>query len=455
MTRFRILAAFILLLVPLNVLAEGPIVAVFDTDDQGSGLDRTLLTRLTDYLATRLTEGGYRIIPRSQVKERLLHAKKETYKECYDQGCQIELGRELAAQKTLATTILKIGGACQLTSVLYDLKKSTTELAASAEAPCDEKSLLEAVKQIAAKLSKPLSEGEISSEAAKETLQVMARLEKLKKEQKKLEADAQAAEDKRKEEEQKQKELAAKAEEAKKEAELAKKEAEQAKKEAAAARAEAEASKTFWARFTDSLRFEIEVHGSFWGNEFVGTEGGYYDSATEMDHNEILLYPGTQTNPDDPDAFIKGHKDEGQMGVGGRLGLRMMKYHTVFVIVDYLWQDWVGDTRNGQLEDWYVEFGVLRVAGGYRFSYPVLSWLEPYAELAIGAHIYLPVESDRHVGDPVELEPQDESPLAVMLGAGVRFSFLEHFFVSLGYLYDLPIGELTTSSFLAGAGAIF
>ena len=448
MFRFRTLAAAILLLVSQNVLAEGPIVAVFDTDDQGSGLDRTLLTRLTDYLATRLTEGGYRIIPRSQVKQRLLEAKKESYKECYDQGCQIELGRELAAQKTLATTILKIGGSCQLTSVLYDLKKSTTELAASAEAPCDEKELLGAVKQIAAKLSKPLSEGEISSEAAKETLQVMARLEQLKKEKKKLEEEAQAAEDKRKVEERKQKELAAKAEQAKQEAE-------QAKKEAAAARAEAEASKTFWARFTDSLRFEIEVHGALWGNEFVGTEGGYYDSAAEVDHNEILLYPGTQTNPDDPDAFIRGHKDKGQMGVGGRLGLRMMKYHTIFVIVDYIWQDWVGDTRNGQLADWYVEFGVLRVAGGYRFSYPVLSWLEPYAELAIGAHIYFPAEYDRHVGDPVELEPQDESPLAVMLGAGVRFSFLDHFFVIMGYLYDLPIGDLTTSSFLAGAGAYF
>ena len=83
----RTITVVVLLLLPMNVLAEGPIVAVFDMDDQDSGLDRTLQIRLTEYLA---------------------------------------------AQKTLATTILKIGGACQVTSVLYDLKKATTELAASA-----------------------------------------------------------------------------------------------------------------------------------------------------------------------------------------------------------------------------------------------------------------------------------------------------------------------------------
>lgn len=459
MIPIRPTVAAILLLLPLNVLAEGPIVAVFDMDDQGSGLDRTLQTRLTDYLATRLTEGGYRIIPRSQVKERLLQTKKESYKECYDQGCQIELGRELAAQKTLATTILKIGDDCQVTSVMYDLKKSTTELAASAESSCEEKALLWAVREVAAKLAKPLSDGEISAEAAKETLQVMARLEQLKQEQQKLEAEAQAAQDRRKQEEQTQKELAEKSKQAKKEAERAKKEAEQAKREAAAARAEAQASKTFWDRFTDSLRFEIEVRGCLWGNEFVGEEGGYYDSSAQIDHNYILLYRGTETNPDTPDAYIKGRKVRGQLGLGGRLGLRMREYHTVFVIVDYLWQDWVGDTRSGQLADWSLEFGVIRVVGGYRFSYPVLSWLEPYAELAIGAHIYLPVTAERSSGvepqSPVELEPLDESPLAFMLGAGVRFSFMDHLYLSVGYLWDLPIGELTTSSFLAAAGAYF
>ncbi|RLB55292.1 MAG: hypothetical protein DRI34_10785 [Deltaproteobacteria bacterium] len=442
--------------------AEGPIVAVFDMEDQGSGLEHTVLVRLTDYLATRLTEGGYRVIPRSQVKERLLEAKKESYKKCYDQGCQIELGRELAAQKSLATTILKIGGECQLTSVLYDLKKSTTELAASAEAPCEEKALLEALKKVAAKLAKPLSEGEISAEAARETLQVMTRLEQLKKEKRKLEAEARAAEEKRREEEKKQQELAARAEQARREAERAQQEAERARQEAERARREAEAtrsetaaSRAFWARFKDSLRFEMEIRGDFWGNEFVGEEGGYFDSSAEIDHNETLLYRGSQDNPDVPDAYINGRKLTGQIGVGGRLGLRMMKYHTVFLIVDYLWQDWAGDTRDGQLLDWSLSFGVIRVGGGYRFSYPLLGWLEPYIEAAMGADIYLPTTAARRHGDEVTLEPLDESPLAVMLGAGVRFSFLDHLYASIGYLWDLPIGKLTCSSWLLAAGAYF
>ena len=60
--------------------------------------------------------------------------KKETYKSCYDQSCQIEMGRELAAEKTLATWVLKVGETCQVTATLYDLKKGTTELAAIHEA---------------------------------------------------------------------------------------------------------------------------------------------------------------------------------------------------------------------------------------------------------------------------------------------------------------------------------
>lgn len=373
------------------------------------------------------------------------------------------MGRELSAQKTLATTILKIGDSCQVTSVLYDLKKATTELAASAEASCEEKALLGAVRDVAERLSRPLSEGAISTKTAKETLQVLARLDQLKKEKQKLEAEAKAAEEKRRTEEKKQKNLAAQVEQAKKdakqavlEAEEAKRAAEQAKREADTARAEAKDSKTYWEPFFDSIKFEIELRGCLWGNEFVGSEGGYWDSSAGIDHNDILLYRGSQSDPNLDDASIGGHKNTRQVGLGGRLGLRMMTHHTVFVIVDHLWQEWIGDTFGGQLLDESFQLAVLRVAGGYRFSYPVLSWLEPYAEAAFGGHIYLPTTEDRRNNQSaVELKPLDESPLSVMLGAGLRFSFLEYLYMSMGYLWDLPIGELTSSSWVLSAGATF
>jgi len=146
---------------------ERPIVAVFDMEDRGSGLDKEVLANLTDYLASLLAEGGYQVIPRDQIRERLTGEQKESYKACYDQACQIELGRELAAQKVLATQILKIGKTCQVTSNLYDLKRTATELAANASADCDVDSLLGAVRTVAAKLSGQLT-GKIYEETRRE-----------------------------------------------------------------------------------------------------------------------------------------------------------------------------------------------------------------------------------------------------------------------------------------------
>ena len=146
-----LLSAFL----PVGRAQERPIVAVFDMQDRGSGLDPEALKNLTAFLSARLTEGGFQVIPQDQIRKRLTEQKKESYT-CYDRSCQIELGKELAAQKTLSTQILKIGKTCQVTATLYDLKKSAAERAATAGGPCKEDLLLKVVAEIAAKLCKPL-----------------------------------------------------------------------------------------------------------------------------------------------------------------------------------------------------------------------------------------------------------------------------------------------------------
>jgi hypothetical protein len=154
------LAGSILLIAPPSPAGEqGPIVAMFDLQDKGGKLAEPLRSNLIDLLAARLAQAGYQVVPRDQIRERLREAQKDSYKPCYDQSCQIDLGRELAAQKTLATAVLPIADTCQFTAVLYDLQRATTDLAAMAEARCaDEASLLAAVQQLAAQLEKPLLE---------------------------------------------------------------------------------------------------------------------------------------------------------------------------------------------------------------------------------------------------------------------------------------------------------
>ena len=156
----------VMLFAPASLKAQGPIVAVFEMEDKGSGLTPAVLGNLTDYLGVLLTKGGYRVMPRTEIRDRLKAQKKDTYKSCYDQSCQIELGRELAAEKTLATWVLKIGKTCQVTATLYDLKKGTTELAAAHEAACQEEKLILAVKAISDDLCKGLGTRSASTEEA-------------------------------------------------------------------------------------------------------------------------------------------------------------------------------------------------------------------------------------------------------------------------------------------------
>jgi hypothetical protein len=129
------------------------IVAVFDVQDPSGQLGERGVDQLTEYLATQLAAAGLRVVPRAQLRARLLEEKKSSYRQCVDESCQIELGKAVAAQKTVATKILRAGGQCAVTAMLYDLKSEATERAASVDTSCAEGSLLAAMRELARKLT--------------------------------------------------------------------------------------------------------------------------------------------------------------------------------------------------------------------------------------------------------------------------------------------------------------
>jgi hypothetical protein len=54
-----------------------PIIAVFNVETKGVVLGAGVVENLSDYVATRLTESGrYQVVPRDQLKERLVEQKK-------------------------------------------------------------------------------------------------------------------------------------------------------------------------------------------------------------------------------------------------------------------------------------------------------------------------------------------------------------------------------------------
>ena len=132
---------------------ERPIVAVFRIQDKGADLNAGRLDSLSDYLAAAVAEGGvFRVVPPADIRRLLTEKKKESYKRCYDRTCQIELGRELSANKSLSASILRFGKSCTVMVSLYDLKTQTTDVSAKAKGSCAEGGLTDSIDSATARI---------------------------------------------------------------------------------------------------------------------------------------------------------------------------------------------------------------------------------------------------------------------------------------------------------------
>jgi hypothetical protein len=308
----------------------GPIVAVFDIDDRTKALEESAAKDLGDYLAVLLTQGGWQVVPRDQLRARLKEAQGESYKACYDQSCQVELGRELAAQKTLSTQIFKLGNQCRVTATLYDLKRAATEKAESAKSECDPEKLGLALEEIAGKITRKLDQAD---------------LEKARQDQEtKLAADRKAVEDE-----------AARQQSLEEEAAKVKAQEDQAARQKAAD-AEA-ASKT--AREDEAAKpaapEEMEAKNDGWHTAILGVNLGVLTSGLGGDSGIALDKQGFKAYlTNDPGLFLDLGCD-----------FPLLRYFSLGLAVDFLHADTVqdlysGGSRKGALD--YMAFA-LRVKG--------------------------------------------------------------------------------------------
>lgn len=128
------------------------VVAVFPVDARTEMDDRTL-DALTEYLVTKLAETGrYRVVPRDELRRRLLEQKKGSYAECIDESCRIELGKAVAAELAMSTKLLRVGGECALSCTVYDVRTEATEFGATVRTSCDEARLMDGMDQLLDKL---------------------------------------------------------------------------------------------------------------------------------------------------------------------------------------------------------------------------------------------------------------------------------------------------------------
>jgi hypothetical protein len=140
---------------PAPAATPKSIVAVFSIETRGVKLKPGVLVSLTTYLGSKLSESGeFEVVPQDKLKEALAAKKKDSYKQCYNQSCQIEIGQELAANRALSTQVMKVGTKCMVTCNLYDLKKATSGKAATAKGPCSEDGITASLDAVVEKLAR-------------------------------------------------------------------------------------------------------------------------------------------------------------------------------------------------------------------------------------------------------------------------------------------------------------
>lgn len=143
-----------LMVLPYSAAAAPPVVAVFDLKVSGVKFDSQALEQLSEYISTELSASGrYEVVPRAELKRALTEEKRESYRACYDESCQIEVGKELAAEKTVAGSIGRFGKSCIITLKLIDLAKATAEAGGSARGACGPDAVLTSLESALGQLT--------------------------------------------------------------------------------------------------------------------------------------------------------------------------------------------------------------------------------------------------------------------------------------------------------------
>ncbi len=124
-------------------------VAVMEIEDRNASLDIAMLENALEYLRGELAATNkFVLISKDRQRQIIKEQKKESWKECYDQNCRIQLGQALSADSVLHTSINLFGGVYTVTVELVDLAKEATVKGAKAKFDGTDKGLMQAFDKI-------------------------------------------------------------------------------------------------------------------------------------------------------------------------------------------------------------------------------------------------------------------------------------------------------------------
>ena len=140
---------------------QGPAVAVFPIQVidvpqlRDSNPDKFL-----DLLEAMVIAERFPTIPRSDIKAVINDTSAQSFKDCYDESCQIELGKAVAARKALYSSFASFGRRCRLIIKLYDLESELAESSSSQTTSCDEEGLARAIEDARTELGRSVEPGQ-------------------------------------------------------------------------------------------------------------------------------------------------------------------------------------------------------------------------------------------------------------------------------------------------------
>ena len=155
MRKFALFLVFVVMAFFLVAQERQTKLAVMEIEDQSGKLSKKLLEGAAEALRTELVASNrFTIISKDRQRQAMIKGeKKESWKECYDQSCRIQLGQALTADQILTGIVTYFGKRYTLTAELVDLAKEATVKGAKAEFDGTEEGLAEAIRNIAAQIA--------------------------------------------------------------------------------------------------------------------------------------------------------------------------------------------------------------------------------------------------------------------------------------------------------------
>ena len=123
MRRLTLIVTILIIVSSVHLLAqtdEKPLISVLDF--RTSGISRAEVEVFVDFLSSHIIDTGkFRVIDRMQ-REALLREMEFSYDDCTDEGCQLEVGRLLAANQIVVGSVGRVGERYLLTIKLIDVE---------------------------------------------------------------------------------------------------------------------------------------------------------------------------------------------------------------------------------------------------------------------------------------------------------------------------------------------